>query len=219
MPTNESLSIVMSLQNEIQSLDLDLSEYLDPLSEREKKEKTEKRSALLAELEEAYTDGFYGYSLDSLKRNLGEWAPAELYDRLSRRTYGLINYEDYENGGMLPGMYAVLEWVGPSVDSLKLQGVQALFASKEDALFYCDGLDYHELDVNMDSRAPALHQRWTIGYVCYEDIQRNVASDASDSGAVPPTVVLNPFLASPELLSALDRIEAKSRSVSRVVDN
>jgi hypothetical protein len=96
---------------------------------------------------------------------LEAWVTDELSDRARRRWYGLINYEDNQNGGMIPGMYVVYAWSGPSLTEMRLGGGQALFDNLSDADNYCSELDYTEVTENMTADDKHNNLRWTISYI------------------------------------------------------
>lgn len=96
---------------------------------------------------------------------LEAWAIEELNDRAQKRWYGLINYEDPTSGEMIPGMYVVYAWSGPSLAEMRLGGGQALFYNLTDADNFCTKLDYEEVTEHMTAHDKHNNQRWTISYI------------------------------------------------------
>lgn len=92
------------------------------------------------------------------------WQVGELWNRRTRRSFGLVEFED-ETGGMIPGMYVVYAWHGDSLNDMCLGGGQVLFDNRNDADLFCDRMDYKEVTENMTSRKPEIHQRWTVHYI------------------------------------------------------
>lgn len=92
------------------------------------------------------------------------WISDELNDRAYRRCYGLIEYEDL-GGGMIPGMYVVYAWSGPTLEEMTLGGGQVLFEDINKAIEFCQEMDYKEVIENMTSDSDNGNKRWTISYI------------------------------------------------------